>query len=79
METSVVTIKGQVVIPKKIRFAFHIKKGTQVHFQARNGEIVLKPLTPEYFQKLAGILGTGGKATKVLLAERAKDRRREDR
>jgi len=79
METSVVTTKGQVVIPKKIRFALHIKKGTQVRFQARNGEIVLKPLTPEYFEKLAGILGPGGKATKALLEERAKDRRREDR
>ncbi len=77
METSVVTIKGQVVIPKKIRFALHIKKGTQVHFQARNGEIVLKPLTPEYFEKFAGILGSGGKATKSLLGERANDRKRE--
>jgi len=77
METSVVTTKGQVVIPKKIRVAFHIKKGTQVHFQARNGEIVLKPLTPEYFEKLTGILGAGGKATKALLDERANDRKRE--
>ena len=79
MEGSVVTLKGQVVIPKKIRAMFHIKQGTQVRFEPRNGEIVLKPLTPEYFEKMAGILGPGGKATKALLEERAKDRAREDR
>ena len=79
METSVVTIKGQIVIPKKIRDLFRIKKGTQVHVEARNGEIVLKPLTPDYFEKIAGILGSGGKATKALLEERAKDRERENR
>lgn len=79
MEASVVTLKGQVVIPKKIRSMFHIKKGTQVRFEPRNGEIVLKPLTPEYFEKMAGILGSGGKVTKALLEERAKDRERENR
>lgn len=77
MDTSVVTTKGQVVIPKKIRVAFHIKKGTQIRFEAAHGAIVLRPLRPEYFEQMAGTLGTGGKATKVLLAERAKDRKRE--
>ena len=79
METSVVTQKGQIVIPKKIRMALHITQGTHVHVQTHNGEIVLKPLTQEYFEKMAGILGGDGKATKALLAERAKDRDREDR
>ena len=79
METSIVTIKGQVVIPKKIRSMFHIRKGTQVRFEPRDGDIVLRPLTPDYFEKMAGILGSGGKATKALLEERARDREREDR
>ena len=79
METSVVTIKGQIVIPKKIRNLFHIKKGTQVRFETQSGQIVLKPLTPDYFDKMAGVLGTGGKLTKALLEERARDRERENR
>ena len=79
MDASVVTTKGQVVIPKKIREIFHIRKGTQILFEARSGEIIIKPLTPEYFERFAGILGTHGKATKALLEERAKDREREDR
>ena len=79
VETSVVTTKGQVVIPRRIRNKLHISKGTRVCFEPHNDGVVLKPLTPEYFKKMAGILGTGGKVTKALLEERAKDRERENR
>jgi len=74
MEASVVTVKGQIVIPKKIRSLLHIKKGTQIRFEPRNGEIVLKPLTPEYFEKMAGVLGTGGKVLKAFLEEKKRER-----
>ena len=79
METSTVTVKGQIVIPKRIRVLLHIKQGTQVCFEPREGEVVLKPLTPAYFRQMAGTLGSGGKATKGLLEERARDRERENR
>ncbi len=72
--SSIVGIKGQVVIPQKIRAMFQIKEGMRVHFAARHGEIVLTPLTPRYFETMAGFLGTGGKATKALLEERQKER-----
>ena len=99
MESSIVGAKGQVVIPKKIRAMLHIKTGTRVHFEARNGEIVLTlrlaprpsldfardrlavgslripPLTPRYFEHMAGCLGTGGNATKALLEERKRTRK----
>ena len=74
MESAIVGAKGQGVIPKKIRVMFHIKQGTRVHFDVRNGEIVLTPLTPRYFERMAGFLGTGGKATKALLEERKRER-----
>jgi len=74
METSVVTTKGQVVIPKRIRSLLHIKKGTQIRFEPRNGEIVLRPLTPDYFERVAGIAGTGGKALKAFLEDKKKER-----
>lgn len=78
-EASVVTTKGQVVIPRKIREMFRIRKGTRVCFEAHKGEIILKPWTPEYFERMAGILRTGGKVTRALLEERARDRERENR
>ena len=79
MDTSVVTTKGQVVIPKRIRQLFHITIGTPVRFETHEGKLILRPLTPAYFEHMAGLLGAKGKATKALLAERAKDRRREAR
>ena len=74
MEFAIVGAKGQVVIPKKIRAMFHIKQGTRVHFAAKHGEIVLTPLTPRYVETMTGCLGTGGKALKVILGERKRER-----
>ena len=89
MESSIVGAKGQVVIPQKIRATLHIKTGTRVYFEARHGEMVLTlrlaprlpavsslripPLTPRYFERMAGCLGTGGKALKLLLEETTKE------
>ena len=77
MATTVVTTKGQVVIPSKIRRKYNIKRGTKLYIEERGEEIVLKPVTPEYFEKLAGILPTKGKLSKALLQERSADKERE--
>ena len=53
-----------------------MKEGTRVHFEARHGEIVLTPLTPRYFERMAGCLGTGGKALKLLLEEKKQEEAR---
>ena len=74
VETSVVTTKGQLVIPARIRRRHGIKGGTRVCLIEHGEEIVLRPLTPEYFQKAAGILGTDGKVLKAFLAEKRKER-----
>ena len=77
MGTTVVTTKGQVVIPSKIRRKHNIKKGTRLYIEERGDEIVLKPVTAAYFEKLAGILQTKGKLSRILLNERAADKERE--
>ena len=59
METAM-TIKGQVVIPAKIRHRLGIKKGTKLYVEERKGEIILRPLNREYFQEMSGILKGGG-------------------
>ncbi len=73
MEKSVVTIKGQVVIPSKLRRKFGIKKGTQVFVYEKNGEIVVKPITDEYIEGMAGMTGTKGKLLRALKEEKAKE------
>ena len=74
MDTSVVTVKGQVVIPSKLRRKFGIRKGTQVYLYERDGEIVIRPVTDEYLRSLAGVTGTKGKLLKALMEDKARER-----
>ena len=74
MEKAVVTVKGQIVIPSRLRRKFGIKKGTHVSLYEKNGEIVIKPITDEYIRSMAGMAGTKGKLLKALKEEKAKER-----
>ena len=70
MTVTVSNTKGQIVIPSEILRKLNIKTGTKFYIEEIDGEIVLKPLTPAYFDKIAGVLQTGGKLSKALLANR---------
>lgn len=74
VETSIVTTKGQLVIPARIRRRHGIKRGTRVCLIEEGEKIILRPLTPDYFRKAAGILGTGGKVLKAFLEDKKKER-----
>jgi len=74
MHTSIVTVKGQIVVPVKIRRKFGIKKGTKVAFIEQNGKLMIQPLDKSYFESLAGILDTGGKMMKSLMEDKKKER-----
>jgi AbrB family looped-hinge helix DNA binding protein len=74
MDKAVVTVKGQVVIPSKLRRKFNIRKGTQVYLYERDNEIVMKPITDEYIERMAGMTGTKGKLLKALKDEKARER-----
>ena len=77
MTTTTVTTKGQIVIPSKIRRKHNIKKGTKLYIEERGDELILKAVTPAYFEKIAGVLQTKGKLSKALLEERSKDKEKE--
>jgi len=74
MDKSVVTVKGQVLIPSTLRRKLGIKKRTQVYLYERAGEIVIRPITDEYIREMAGITKTKGRLLKALLKEKAKER-----
>ncbi len=69
-----VTSKGQIAIPAKFRKDLGIEKGTRLHIETRDGEIVLKPLTDQYLDQTAGILKGPVSLADKLLAERAADK-----
>ena len=79
MTTTTVTAKGQMVIPSRIGRELNIKKGTRLSVIEKSDEIVLKPLTREYFEQMEGILGKKGRLGKALLEERAREKAIEDR
>jgi len=74
METSVVTVKGQIVIPAKIRRKFGIKNGARVAFVEQQGKLTLQPLNKAYFANLARVLGTKGKLLRSLMESKKKER-----
>lgn len=74
METGVVTTKGQIVVPARIRRKFGIKKGTKIGFIERDGKLIIQPLNKSYFLSLAGILGTDGDMLKGLMEDKKRER-----
>lgn len=48
------TVKGQIVIPRKIRREFEIEEGTRAIVQTTADGILLKPITGKYIRSLRG-------------------------
>lgn len=74
IETGVVTSKGQLVIPARLRRRFGIKKGTRVTFVEDAGRIIVQPVTREFIGRLRGSLRREPSALATLLEERKRDR-----
>ena len=74
VETSVVTTKGQLVIPARLRRRFGIKKGTRVTFLEDAGRIIVQPVTREFIRGLRGSLSDEPSALAALLDERKHER-----
>ncbi len=44
MPYSKITSKGQMTVPVTVRRKYHLKPGTRVSFEEKNGDLLLKPL-----------------------------------
>jgi len=74
VESSVVTTKGQLVIPVRLRRRFGIKKGTMVTFVEDGGRLIVQPVTREFIRGLRGSLKGEPSSLAVLLEERKRER-----
>jgi AbrB family looped-hinge helix DNA binding protein len=72
-ETVYFSVKGQVVIPRRLRKEFDIEEGTRAQVYAENGQIVLKPITSKFIKSLRGSL-KGTRAMETFMAERKRER-----
>jgi len=73
-ETSVVTTKGQLVIPARLRRRFGIKKGTTISFLEQGGRLIVQPVTRQFIRGLRGSLKGRPSALDLLLKERKQER-----
>jgi AbrB family looped-hinge helix DNA binding protein len=73
MDTVCFSIKGQVVIPRRLRKEFEIEAGTKAHVQSTPQGILIRPLTAKHIRSLRGSL-KGSKAMEVFTSERKKER-----
>ena len=62
METSILTSKGQLLIPKRLRTKYGIKSGVKVIFEETDKGVLIKPMNQQYFKSFAGILKGGNLA-----------------
>ncbi len=60
METSVLTTKGQLLIPKRIRNKYGIKSGVKVIFEETDNGVIIRPMNEHYFKSFMGILKGDG-------------------
>jgi AbrB family looped-hinge helix DNA binding protein len=77
---TVVSSKGQVVIPAELREQLGLQKGTPATWSEERGRLVLTPLTERQIDEAIGILRPKPGEVSVFeasLEERARDRKRE--
>ena len=73
MSVMTTTVKGQVVIPARIRRKFGIVKGTPVHIYDENNRIIVEPVHEDPVQQGRGMLKSRGKVLKGLMKDRAEE------
>jgi AbrB family looped-hinge helix DNA binding protein len=73
---TVISSKGQVVIPSELREQFGLEKGTPAHWTEEKGRLVLTPLTRERLREIRGFLKPRP-GEPSMFEEHFKDRERE--
>jgi len=67
------SVKGQVVIPSRIRKQFEIEEGTKAYVESTPEGILIKPVTAKLIRGLRGTLKGSG-VMKSLMEERKRER-----
>jgi len=70
--------RGQVVIPKKIRETIHLHKGDELEIEVRGDAIVLKPLRRFKAKKWQDYAGIGEGIVAAHLKDKKKEKADED-
>lgn len=75
---TILSERGQVVIPKKIREAIHVEKGDEFEIEVIGGSIVLKPIKRFRAKKWQDYIGIGEGIVDIYLKEKLEEKEKED-
>ena len=67
------SIKGQVVIPRRLRKEFEIEEGTRAYVESTPEGILIKPVTGKFIRSLRGSLKGKG-VMKAMMEDRKAER-----
>lgn len=74
---SIISSKGQTVVPRQVRQALGIDTGTLLLWEVQNGAILVRPLPRDPVQAAAGSLKGRGLSVEDFLNYRRQERERE--
>ncbi len=75
---TLVSEKGQIVIPKPIRQAIHIEKGDELEIEMKGKVIILRPIKRFQAEKWQDYIGVREGLIDNFLRDKKKERRKED-
>jgi AbrB family looped-hinge helix DNA binding protein len=78
METSILTSKGQLLIPKRLRTKYGIKSGVKVAFIETPAGIVLRPMDESFFNQFVGMLKVGAPSLEEYKAWKREEKAKEE-
>ena len=76
---TVLSSKGQIVIPAKIRRKLRLEAGTRFKIADRDGRIILEPLSSDPIGEGFGMLAGGPSLLEILLQDRREEVERDER
>lgn len=79
METSVLTSKGQLLIPKRLRTKYGIKSGAKIIFEETENGVLITPMNEQYFKSFVGILRGNGNLTEEIKKMKEEEKKLEER
>ena len=79
METSILTTKGQLLIPKRIRNKYGIKSGVKVIFEETENGVIIRPMNEDYFNSFRGIIKSAGNLKQEMKEMKEQEKALEER
>ena len=79
METSVLTSKGQLLIPKKLRAKYGITRGVKIILEETENGVLIIPMNKQYFKSFKGILKGSGNLSEEMKQMKEEEKKIEER